>query len=453
MKVMSCMRRRCFAFVTLFCCTTAARAQQTTDFRLRYVDLRVTLLEQTHSLSGVVRLAIARTNADAAALAIAFSDSMVVDSVRGGKPLARVATTRAAGFIQIAGAPLRNICSGARSKASCPVEIFYHGTPSRRAMGISDHNGTMRAASFGIPNSAREWWPTLDDPMQKFDSADIRITAPSGLRAGSNGRLVDRHDNGDGTVTTHWHESSPIYSDVVSIAVADYVERHASYHSITGRDVPLTFFEFPEDTSKADVDFTIVPKVLSFLESWLGPYPFANEKYGIAEMTRQSFREHQTLPSLGAGLISGNHDVDQVIAHEAAHQWFGNSLTVTRWQDVWLNEGFAEFMAWQFIRSSRGDSAYQALVSDAEKQTYQGTLAHADAGGFASMFGALTFQKGPLVLVRLEEKIGDRAMRAALKAYVTTNAYRHGSLQAFQAQAEKASGMKLNDFFEQWVNH
>jgi len=217
------------------------------------------------------------------------------------------------------------------------------------------------------------------------------------------------------------------------------------------KTIPLQFFEFPEDTAKADSDFTVVPRVFNFYETVLGPYPFAREKYGIAEFARRSFREHQTLPSLGASFITGKHENDQIIAHEIAHQWFGNSVTVASWRDIWLNESFSEYMAWRFIRAEHGDSAFARLMAEARDNAYDGTLARADSGGFKSMFGDLTFEKGPLVLAMLEQKIGRRAMDAALADYVHGHAYGLASQRDFQSACERHSGQQLGAFFDQWV--
>jgi aminopeptidase N len=396
--------------------------------RLRYVDLRITLLPATHAIAGEARLVVDPQPGD---LVLDLSDSMTVDSVSTGT------------FQRLRGAV--HVPMG-ETRGMVLVVVWYHGTPSARALAFTDHDGTTRVATYGLPNSAREWWPTLDDPYQKADSADIRVTAPAALTIVSNGRLVDRSSEAHGQVTTHWAVRYPIYSDVISLGAADYVVRHGR----AGK-VPLEFYVFPEDSAKADTDFTVVPRVLLFYAQLLGPYPFTREKYGIAEFSRRSFREHQTIPSFGAFFITGKHEHDQIIAHEIAHQWFGNSLTVAGWRDIWLNESFSEYMAWRFMRADRGDTAFASLVAEAKAKQYTGTIARADSGGFATMFGDLTFEKGPLVLTMLEQQIGTRAMDQALRDYVRTHAYGLASQQDFQRLCERYSGKSLDAFFTRWV--
>jgi aminopeptidase N len=423
--------------------------QDAASWRLRYVDLRVTLLPPVHALVGSARLVLGTTGSSALDATIDLSDSMRVDSVR----VWRGDSVSTAGFARVRDqlrVPLAALpCARERQ---CAITIWYHGSPLRRAVAFDEHRGIVRVASYGLPNSAREWWPTLDRPSEKADSADIWITADSALVAASNGRRVERAANGDGTATTHWAVRLPVYSDVISFAVADYVELPGTFISAGGRTVPLAFFAFPEDSAAARVDFAVVEGILRFLESRLGSYPFASEKYGIAEFSRPSFREHQTLPSLGSRFITGRHEADEIIAHEAAHQWFGNSVSVDTWQDIWMNESFSQYMAWQWVRSARGDSAFWAGVAQAQTAAYTGALARADSGGFSTMFGPVTFQKGPLVLLMLEDLLGEPRMRAALARYVRGLAYRHGSPRAFQREAERVYGKSLDWFFAQWVD-
>ena len=296
------------------------------------------------------------------------------------------------------------------------VVVWYHGRPPKRAVDFSDSTTQARAASYGLPNSAREWWPTLDDPAQKADSADIRITAPASLLAVSNGRQVTRTVSGDArTATTHWSVRHPIYSDVVSFALGDYAVTRSLVTLAGGRRTSLELYVFPEDSAKAAADLAPVPEILRFLESRLGSYPFADEKYALVEFARPSFREGQTLSHLGAALLTGTHENEQVFAHEVAHQWFGNSLTVERWADIWLNESLSEYMAWQWIRQSRGEAAYQALLDSAVAAPAPNApalkpIVPADPADFATLFGAATFQRGPAVLALLERQVGTRGL-------------------------------------------
>jgi aminopeptidase N len=141
-------------------------------WRLRYVDLRVTLLPETRAIRGDAQLFVTPTTGTPSDLVLDLSDSMTVDSV------STHTFQRTTGALALP------------APAHGTVHIWYHGAPSNRAIAFTDHAGVTRVASYGLPNSAREWWPTLDDPFEKADSADIQVTAPAALQVASNGRLL-----------------------------------------------------------------------------------------------------------------------------------------------------------------------------------------------------------------------------------------------------------------------
>ena len=415
-------------------------------WRLRYIDLHIAVDPADRRLDGSVTLVVDPAPA-AADLVLDLGDSMTVDSARLTGPAGSEAIpgVRQPGHIAFR-VPSPVGGTGYR------VQVWYHGHPPRRAVGFDDSTTNARVASFGLPNSAREWWPTLDDPIQKADSADVSIAAPASLVAVSNGRQVTRTLASDGHgATTRWSVRHPIYSDVVSFALGDYAVTRSAVALAGGHPTPLELYAFPEDSAKVAADLAQVPAILRFLEDRLGPYPYADEKYAVVEFARRSFREGQTLSHIGAVLFTGTRENEQVIAHEVAHQWFGNALTVASWSDIWLNESLAEYMAWQWIRQSRGEAAYQSLLDSAAVAPAPKPIVPADPADFASLFGNATFQRGPAVLVLLEHQLGTRTFQRALRRYVARHAGGTVRTDDFQRALEQASGRSLGAFFEQWI--
>ena len=336
---------------------------------------------------------------------------------------------------------------GRRSSA---LRVFYHGKESAPALSMEPHAGAPAASTYGLPYSARAWWPAPGSTLAKADSADVIVTVPAGLTAVSNGRLVSRSGGQDGWVTYHWATRHPIYPDVVSIAVGAYIELDDSADA-DGRRIPLRFYVFADDTAKARLDFAPVPQILDFLSELLGPYPFADEKYAVAEFTTQSFREHQTIPSLGPRFLTGDRRNEWILAHELAHQWFGNSLSVRRWSDAWLNEGLATYAAMLWKEHSAGRAAYRDDIRAAAARQFTGTLTVTDSSDLDHLFGATTFFKGALMLDALRCRLGDDRFFAALKAYVSEHAYGLVSAADFERAMERGYGQPLNDFFERWL--
>jgi aminopeptidase N len=332
------------------------------------------------------------------------------------------------------------------------VTVAYHGIPKGDALTFGHHGPGVVISSYGLPYSAREWWPCRDTPASKADSADIEITAPGGLTAASNGRLVSRRVNGDGTATTHWSVRYPIYADVISVAISDYASFALAYRGDGGDTVPMPFYVFPEDEAKARVDFSALPAMLAHHVRRFGPYPFAREKYGVAEMAVESFREHQTLPGYGPKFITGDHGNDRILAHELAHQWFGNALSVKSWSDVWLNEGFATYAALLWEEEVKGEAHYlDVMRTHMVPAVYAGRLYVADSGAVDSMFTSVTFFKGAFVLHMLRHVIGETAFFAALRRYVADNLYRTVTTDDFVRACEREYGKPLDWFFREWV--
>jgi aminopeptidase N len=253
-----------------------------------------------------------------------------------------------------------------------------------------------------------------------------------------------------GWTTFHWSTRHPIYPDVMSFAVASYQEVRDSV-LLGHAELPLRFYLFPGDVAKSRIDFARVPRILQFYDTILGPYPFADEKYGIAEFAVQSFREHQTVPSLGPRYLTGDGRNEWILAHELAHQWFGNSLSVRSWTDAWLNEGLATYAAALWKERADGRSAYDSLMARYRQRRFQGTVQVADSSDLDRMFNGTTFFKAALLLDALRSGIGDSAFFPALRLYVSQNAYGLVNASDFRRAMEVACGVPLDGFFGSWL--
>jgi aminopeptidase N len=336
---------------------------------------------------------------------------------------------------------------------SLSIAVTYHGTPDGKGFTFTERNGQPAISSYGMPFTARQWWPSKDDLADKADSADIAITVPLPLTAASNGKLVATETNVDGTRTFRWRVGYPIYPDTVSVAIAEYKVFEDRYRAADGTVMPLQFYVFPPDEEKARRDFSVIPDIMRSHVQRFGEYPFLREKYGVAEFATYSFREHQTLPSYAEKLITGDHANDAILAHELAHQWFGNSLSVRDWRHVWLNEGFATYAAMLWLERSKGAAAYRAeMLKIAQDDALQGPVFMTDVTDNKQLFGAATFDKGAWVLHMLRHVMGDQKFFEALRAYVAEYSYRNVTTEDLRAVCERFHGKSLEWFFAQWIN-
>jgi len=331
------------------------------------------------------------------------------------------------------------------------IIIWYGGQPAGGLLFLT-HAGLPAVASYGLPYSARRWWPCKDSPADKAEEgAELAITVPRGLIVASNGRLARHVTQAEGTELYVWMESYPIYPDAISIAAANYEVLSRYYHDTATDSMPVTFYVYPEDRAKAERDFAGLIDMLESHVASFGPYPFRREKYGVAEFPIKSFREHQTLPSYGAPLLTGDRQNDWILAHELAHQWFGNLLTVANWSHIWLNEGFATY-AFALWRERRGgDSAYSAAMRGLYQPSFEGSLYVADSMDVSHFFGPTTFSKGAWVLHMLRHVVGDSTFFRALRTYVRDFSYKTVLTDDFEHACERQYGRPLDWFFKEWV--
>jgi aminopeptidase N len=338
-----------------------------------------------------------------------------------------------------------------KTNAVFDIVINYQGQPKGKGFTFSEHQSVPMVSTYGLPFTAKQWWPCKDEPTAKVNSVDLIITAPDSFIVASNGKLVKERDNNDGTKTFFWSVGYPIYPDTVSLAITNYKIFTLPYrYSATGI-MDMAFYVYPEDLEKAKIDFGVLPDMMASHVSLFGDYPFLKEKYGVAEFAVQSFREHQTMPSYSAMFITGDHRNDFILAHELAHQWFGNSISVKNWSHVWLNEGFATYAYALWREHVGGPVGYLSTIRELDSGHFEGSLYIKDTADNSKLFSDTVFNKGAWVLHMLRHVMGDEKFFLALKNYVKTFAYKNASTEDFQKVCEREYGHPLDWYFKEWV--
>jgi len=207
------------------------------------------------------------------------------------------------------------------------------------------------------------WWPVKDHVSDEPTTMNLHIRVPEPLVAASNGRLEDVESHDDDTRTYHWFISNPINTYNVALNIAPYRLIEDEFTSVAGDTFPLQFFVLPEDYDKGLILFEEIKDHLSFYENLLGPYPFRADKYGVAQ-TPHLGMEHQTIIAYGAGFsntsMTRGDDLgfDALHHHELAHEWWGNLITNSSWEDMWLHEGFGSYMQPLYSEHLGGEEAY-----------------------------------------------------------------------------------------------
>jgi aminopeptidase N len=332
------------------------------------------------------------------------------------------------------------------------LDTYYRGVPSPTGFGsfeFSSTNGFPWIWTLSEPYGARDWWPCKDDNSDKADSVDMFVTVPSGLKAGSNGRLMLEQPNGDGTTTFHWSERYPIAAYLVSLAATNYREIDDWFPYSPSDSMPIVNYVLPPSQGTSTGALAETRSMLKVFSDVYGLYPFITEKYGHSQFGWGGAMEHQTMTS------TTNFD-ESTISHELAHQWFGDMITCANWPSLWLNEGFAVFSESVFLERYYGPAAYRehigAIMSSAMNAT--GTLYVQDTSTVANLFGFdRVYAKGAWTLHMLRHVLGDSVFFRSMRAYAADPRFRFKSAttEGFRSVCESVSGKDLGYFFDEWV--
>ncbi|MDE3057461.1 MAG: T9SS type A sorting domain-containing protein [Bacteroidota bacterium] len=336
------------------------------------------------------------------------------------------------------------------------TEIYYHGTPVATGFGsfvFSSHNGVPWVWTLSEPYGAHDWWPCKDAPGDKADSADIIVTCDSNLVAGSNGILVSETTAG-GKKTFHWKERYPIASYLISLAISNYTRFSNWFRYSPNDSMEVRNFVLPEHEAAAKQELPSMVEMLSIYSELYGLYPFIKEKYGVAEFFTNGGMEHQTLTSIGTN-PDGTFD-EETLAHEMAHQWFGDMITCRTWSDLWLNEGFAVYSVALFREKKYGTDAYWKYIRAqfGQAESASGEVGVPDTSTPRNLFnGALIYAKGAVVLHMLRHVLGDSTFFRAMYEYAQQPSLRYAtaSTRDFQSVCENVSGKNLDYFFNEWI--
>ena len=331
------------------------------------------------------------------------------------------------------------------------VTISYSGFP-QSGLNFTYHGEDPIIWSLDEPNGAREWFPCYDVPSDKA-TVKMFITVADSMIVASNGDLIDVKSNPDQTKTYTWEENYPISTYLISIAATNY-ETFSDVYTSGLETMEVFYYVYPEHLTQAIEDFSVTVPMMEFYADVFGEYPFLEEKYGMAVIPGNSSMEHQTCTSLSSRLVTGTHQYDYILAHELAHQWWGDLVTLTDWADIWLNEGFATYSdaLWvenlyglEGLKSRMADFKYQYMIrhEGEDHPLYDPPLGH--------LFCEIEYEKGAWVLHMLRFVVGDDNFWQILKEYAQLYAYSNASTEDFQAVCEQIFGADLGWFFDQWI--
>ena len=334
------------------------------------------------------------------------------------------------------------------------IKVYYQGVPPNDGFGSFDikyhnNNSTPIIYTLSEPYGAKVWWPCKQSLNDKADSVDIRINHPNQYKAASNGKLISETTIGN-RMTTHWKHRHPITAYLVCFAVTNY-SVYSDFVPMVGENpIEVLNYVYPEDLNYARASTPVTIPIMQFYNEMLIPYPYKDEKYGHAQFEWGGGMEHQTM----SFMVSFGFDL---IAHELAHQWFGDYITCKGWQHIWINEGFAtycESLCHEFGISGSDWRTFKANEISYITSISNGSVFVNDTSNVNRIFDSrLSYSKGGMVLHMVRNEIGDTAFFKGLKRYLTNPDLINGyaSTEDFQQQMETESGKDLDYFFLDWI--
>ncbi|AZA54213.1 M1 family aminopeptidase [Chryseobacterium sp. G0201] len=335
------------------------------------------------------------------------------------------------------------------------LTIQYAGPPptTNNAFATGTQNGTPILSTLNEPYGAQDWFPTKQSMNDKIDRFDFKIKTPSQYNVAANGKLMSETAVSGGQKLTFWRTMYPTSAYLIALSITNFIKLN---DTMGNPPFPFVNYLYPTSASNpsimADIDWT--KQIMNTFETYFGLYPFRNEKYGHMEFQYGGVcMEHQTMSSMSGWSKT-------VIAHELAHQWFGDKVTCGAWNDIWLNEGFATFgehlanekllmINAQFMNYLSGQKDY--ITSATGGSTY---VPDSKLGNIGDIFsGRLSYAKGGYIVRMIKWILGDTAFYQALKDYHARPnlAYNYAKTQDLSASLLLSTGRNFTEFFNDWV--
>jgi aminopeptidase N len=325
------------------------------------------------------------------------------------------------------------------------VELRYQGAPRK----VTDPDGSTEgwyrtsdgAVGVGEPVGTAAWLACNNAPRDKA-SFDIAITVPAGVKAVSNGRLVSS-EKVDRRVRWSWSEPAPMASYLALVDIGDgrLIRGHAG-------KLPTWTLVDPKLVKASRAAIDSLPEIIKWESHLYGPYPFAAAGSVVDVADLEYALETQSRPIYA---FAPNRTT---IVHETAHQWFGDSVSLKRWPNIWLNEGFATWTQWYYAEQHGGNTAqsvFAKLYRRPASETGFWNPPSGHPGQAKNLFAVSTYVRGAMTLQALRNKIGTHGLLQIMRTWATEHRYAHGDIEEFIALSNRVSGEHLRSFFHRWL--
>ena len=415
----------------------------------------LTLADSTDRIAGVATVRLRLLAAEIRRVTLDLADASAARQGRGMR--VSTVTRRGAALAYTHAADRLTITLDHPSASGEVVELVvrYEGIPADGLQIAPTKYGDRSFFSDDWPNKAHQWLPTIDHIADKA-TMEMDVVAPAHYQVISNGRRVEQTDLPDGMRRTVWRESVPIAPWLYVLGVARFAVQAVGDYAGT----PIETWVFAQDRDAGFHDFAEpTHDVLAFYSERIGPFSY-EKLANVQSAASGGGMEAASAIMYGANSVSGTRAVRwrNVVIHEIAHQWFGNAVTENDWNDVWLSEGFATYFTLLFIEHAYGRDEFASGLRESRKtvldfhaKTPDYRVVHENLADMAQVTTAMTYQKGSWVLHMLRQRMGDDRFWAGMRDYYARFRDANASTTDFRLAMERASGLDLSAFFQQWL--
>lgn len=332
------------------------------------------------------------------------------------------------------------------------ITITYHGIPSDGLIISKNKFGHRTFFADNWPNRAHYWIPCKDDPADKA-SVEFIITAPEHYQVVANGIQIEETNLEKGLKRTHWKEDEPLATKVMTIGVADFAVNMVGF---VNDCIPVYSWAFPENAKEAVHDFTLTKDILRFYINTIGLYGY-KKLANVQSKTRFGGLENASAVFYAENKITGDGSIESLLAHEIAHQWFGNMATEKRFAHLWLSEGFATYFTTLFFEKKYGKDKAAAMRKEDREQVIAFTetnntpVVDKTETDFMNLLNENNYQKGGWILHMLRQQLGDSVFKKSIRKYYSTYAGKNADTEDLQKIFEDVSDKNLKQFFKQWL--
>jgi aminopeptidase N len=354
------------------------------------------------------------------------------------------------------------------------IAVHYHGRPADGLILTKDKDGNPSATGDNWPRRVHHWIPSLDHPSAKA-KVIFAVFVPKGYVVVGNGYpLTEHYDVGDGSVLWGFSTFEPIppYCMIIAAARFEVIEKHNPLCETRRIPVCRTSFKYyvpPSDRAFAGRGFGAAVPSFTFFSQKVGDYAYTADLSHIIGATRYGGMENSTAIVYTSTLFDARpgeplsrrfgirRGIVEVVAHETAHQWFGDAVTPATWADLWLSEGFATYFAGLFVERYEGAAAFRDYMSRAAEaylryeKTRRAPIFDRETEDLNKLLNANNYQKGAWVLHTLRSRLGDAAFFRGIRAYYAAHKDGNATTEDLRAALERASGADLREFFARWV--